>query len=64
MSPVEQRTITATADGKGMTLGELRGYVAALDEVGCPDDAHPYVRVTITGRINVLRTTFDPASTE
>lgn len=64
MSPVEQRTITATAEGKGMTLAELRLFVAALDEAGCPDDAHPYVRVTITGRINVLRTTFDPASTE
>jgi hypothetical protein len=53
------RTVIGTAEAKGMTVGELRAYVAKLDDAGCPDDAHPAVRVTITGRIHSLTAKFD-----
>jgi hypothetical protein len=61
MNVEDQRTIQSAAVGKGMTFAELRTYVERLTESGCPDGAHPNVKVTIAGRINVLSTKFDVA---
>lgn len=61
MNTQDQRTVQGAAAGKGMTVAELRNYVQRLAEAGCPDQAHPTVRVTITGRIHVLSTKFDVA---
>lgn len=51
------RTVTSIASGNGMTLGELRTFVAEMDAAGAADSTVISGKITFRGRVKVLEAT-------
>ncbi|WP_293784126.1 hypothetical protein [uncultured Aeromicrobium sp.] len=54
--PTPELPYTAIDKRTGITLGELRGYLAAADRLQLPDTTELHAEITIRGRIKKLST--------